>query len=142
MLCWNSLSGHHQVVLASRPTVRHEDLVVHPNGVSEVHIMANHHHMTISTAGHILLIINHMHLLLMEIILNIWLQGAVTVLVGSKGLTRVFRGHPHIMVDMIIMVDKAVIHLKLLHLPSIPVQSPNMVPVLLLYPPWDHPQLR
>ena len=131
MLCLNSLSGHQPVVLVSRPTAHLVDLVAQPIGVSEVLLMGL---MIINIAGPILLIINRMHIHHMEVILNIWLQEATMVLVGSKDLTTVCRGHPHTLAVMIIMEDKGVIHLMLHLLPSIPVLSPHMVLVL--------PQLR
>lgn len=133
MLCLNSLSGHPLEVMVSRPTAHLVDLVVHPNGVSEV-LMVNRQLMIISTVGHILLIINLMHIHHMEVILNIWLQEAAMVLVGSKDLTTVCRGHPHTVAVTITMEGKGVIYPMLLHPPSFPVQSPHMALVL--------PQLR
>ena len=142
MFCMNSLSGHQLVVLASRAIAHPVDLVALPSGVNVVLILATQQHMIISIAGHILLIINLMHLQRMEIILNIWPQGAAMVLVGSKGLTMACRGHPRTMVVMITMEDRGVICPMLHHPPSFPVLSLHMVLVLHLYLLWAHPQLR
>lgn len=142
MFCLYSLSGHHLVALVSRPIAHPVDLVAHPNGVSGALILASQQHMITSIVGRILLTINHMLLHHMETILNIWLQEAALVLVGSKGLTTAFKGHPHTMVVMSIMEDMGVIYPMLHHPHSFPVQPPHMVLVLPLYLLWDQPQLR
>lgn len=109
-----------------------------PNGVNEVLIMATLHHMIISNGDHIILIIHSMHLRHMEIMPNTWLQEATLALVGSKGLTRAYRVHPHTVALMTIMEDK-VIYQMLSHQINMLVQCPHTVLVLHLYLPWAHP---